>query len=54
MSRTGFPEFGSEPHDLWHVVDGILESKCKGRAAKASKAIAKIKDAVRLQLQALE
>jgi hypothetical protein len=54
MQRTGFPEFGKEPDELWPVVDGTLEGKCKGRAAKVSKAIAQIEHAMRLQLQALE
>jgi hypothetical protein len=46
MSRTGFPEFGREQHELRRVVTGTLEGECKGGAAKASKAIAEIKHAM--------
>jgi hypothetical protein len=27
MSRTGFPEFAREPHELWYVAHGTLEGK---------------------------
>jgi hypothetical protein len=42
MSRAGFSEFEQELHELWRVVDGTLEAKCKAGASKASKAIAKL------------
>jgi hypothetical protein len=46
MLWTGFSEFGGEPLEVWRVVDGTREGKCKGGAAKTSKAIAKIEHAM--------
>jgi hypothetical protein len=50
MLRPGFFKFTKEPQELWRVVEGTLEGKCKGGAAKTSKTIAKIEHAMRLQL----